>query len=462
MSDLDDVLARSMPPAILYPATALFILVQLYVFWRIRHRVANFVVFAAWFRYMASAYHAITYKPAFLGMSWNALGSVAVFGLGLLLIRHRNLRLKFLVPCYVLIAIVAISGLVNGNYSGIINVTVKFGYFIVVTLGVFEAMERFGPRRFMAMLLWAFVPPLVLQALSVIFGISKGTEAGVSYIGGYNHEAAFSVTLATCFLVACFANGLNRHLRNGLLLICLVGIYLANYRTTIAAIAPLVVAQFTLGLTSRFVPNQRALVGIAMLVLSVIGVIAASWYLRERFLDVVVVVESGGMIKPPEDFTYQEARLMSGRPYLWSQYIYAYLDSGRYLLGFGPESWSGTMPTYAHNTLISYLYEYGALGVIALAYFWASMVVAAWRVRQGSRVKLLAAHLSFILLSMSTMPLWMIEGNILYGIICGFTLHLMRRRPVYAGKLAFREPTEHMRSAELVVPYRRSAGTVQR
>jgi hypothetical protein len=30
------------------------------------------------------------------------------------------------VPCYVLIAVVTISGLLNHSYSGIINVTVKF------------------------------------------------------------------------------------------------------------------------------------------------------------------------------------------------------------------------------------------------------------------------------------------------------------------------------------------------
>jgi hypothetical protein len=75
---------------------------------------------------------------------------------------------------------------------------------------------------------------------------------------------------------------------------------------------------------------------------------------------------------------------------------------------------------------------------------------------------MLAAHLSFILLSMSTMPLWMIQGNILYGIICGYTLHLMRRRPVYAGKLAFPAPTEQEHPAELIVPSRRVARSGQR
>jgi hypothetical protein len=31
----------------------------------------------------------------------------------------------------------------------------------------------------------------------------------------------------------------------------------------------------------------------------------------------------------------------------------------------------------------------------------------------------------FLALNMGTMPMWMIEGNILYGIICGYTLYLL-------------------------------------
>src|SRR5262249_43916236 len=153
--------------------------------------------------------------------------------------------------------VVMISGLLNHQYAGLINVIVKFGYFIVVTLGVFQALEKIGERRFMPMLLWAFAPPLVLQALSIISGTVKGSEAdgAASYIGGYNHEAAFSVILANCFFVACFAEGANRAFKNGLILICLAGIYLANYRTAIVAIAPLVIAQYSIGITGRFLPN---------------------------------------------------------------------------------------------------------------------------------------------------------------------------------------------------------------
>jgi hypothetical protein len=53
------------------------------------------------------------------------------------------------------------------------------------------------------------------------------------------------------------------------------------------------------------------------------------------------------------------------------------------------------------------------------------MFIAALRVKEGPKGKLLAAHASFLLLNMATMPHWTIEGNILYGIVCGYTFYLL-------------------------------------
>jgi hypothetical protein len=53
-------------------------------------------------------------------------------------------------------------------------------------------------------------------------------------------------------------------------------------------------------------------------------------------------------------------------------------------------------------------------------------------VRHPHRGVLVGAHLSFLVLNMSTMPMWMIEGNMLYGIICGYTLYLLTVRQTAA------------------------------
>ncbi len=427
MGDGSD-LGASMPAWLLYPATVLAIVLLAYPFYRIRNVIGRFALFALCFRYLASAHHAITFKASPIGMSWNALGSSAVFLGGLLLIQRRHLALKPLIPIYILVATVAASGLVNHDVPGIVDVAVKLGYLAIITISVYEGLCALGEGRMMNLLLWSSVIPLLFQVLSVVFHVVKASEAdgSTSYIGGYNHEAAFSIVLATCFVIGCFATGLRFWVRNAILLVLLAGMLAANYRTTILAFAPLVFAQFNLDVLGRFARRQRVFLTFAILALSGLAALGAAWMLRDRFVDLFTALESvDSLMKRQIFYTPDERQLLSARPYIWSGYIYGWLDGGttNRLAGFGPNSWVGVFPVYAHNTLISSLYEYGVIGVAATGLMWAWMLSAALRIKNGPKGKLIAAHVSFFLLNMATMPHWMIEGNILYGIICGYTLY---------------------------------------
>lgn len=427
MGDGSD-LGASMPAWLLYPATMLAILILAYPFYSTRSVIGRFALFALCFRYLASAHHAITFKASPIGMSWNALGSSAVFLSGLLLIQRRHLALKPLIPCYILIAAVVASGLVNRDVPGIVDVVVKFGYLAIITISVYEGLCALGEERMMNLLLWSAVIPLLFQALSIAFHVVKASEAdgSTSYIGGYNHEAAFSIVLATCFVIGCFASGLRFWVRNAILLVLLGGMLAANYRTTILAFAPLAFAQFNLDVLGRFTRRQRVFLTVVILAVSGLAAMGAAWMLRDRFLDLVTALQSiDDLMKRQIFYTADERQLLSARPYIWSGYIYGWLDGGtkNLLAGFGPNSWVGIFPVYAHNTLVSTLYEYGVIGVAAISLMWAWMLSAALRIKNGPKGKLIAAHISFFLLNMATMPHWMIEGNILYGIICGYTLY---------------------------------------
>lgn len=424
-------LGRSMPGWLLYPATLLALAILAYPFYRVRSLIARYVLFALCFRYLASAHHDFTFQPSPLGLSWNALGSSAVFLLGLLLIRTRHLLLTSLIPFYAMTAVVVLSALANRSIGNSVDVVVKFGYLIVITIAVYESISERGAERTMSLLLWAMVTPLLFQFLSVVFDIKKGVEglgAGISYVGGYNHEAGFSTVLATGFVIACFATGLKLWFRGGALLTLLAGLYLANYRTAIVAFAPMVFVQFNADVISRFSPRVRIIIGLAILGISAIGALAAAWLMRDKFADLVTVLsDPGRLIKAPEHYSPDEKRLLSARPYIWAGYIDAYLSGGlkNLVLGFGPNAWVGKFPVYAHNTLVSTLYEYGIVGVVTMIALWAWMFAAACLVKEGPKGKLLAAHASFLLLNMATMPLWTIEGNLLYGIICGYTFYLL-------------------------------------
>ena len=422
-------LGKSMPPWLLYPASLIALVALAYPYYRVRNVISRFSLFALCFRYLASAHHGITFKASPIGLSWNALGSSGVFLLGLLLVKSRHLLLKPLIPLYIMIAIVVLSGVANHDIPGIVDVVVKFGYLGIITISVYEGLSALGERRMMNLLLWSAFIPLLFQFLSIIFHIAKASESdgSTSYIGGYNHEAAFSIVLATCFVVACFASGLNVWARGVMLVILLAAMILANYRTTILAFAPLAFVQFNLDVIGRFPPRQRAMVGIAILTVSGLAALAAAWVLRERFADLATTFENlGGLMKRQSEFTLDERHLLSNRAYIWSGYIYGYLDGGTkvHLLGYGPDSWAQFTNIYAHNTLISSLYEYGVVGVAGILLLWATMLYCALRAKHGPRGKLIAAHVSFFILNMATMPHWMIEGDILYGIICGYTFYL--------------------------------------
>lgn len=423
--------APSLPAYLLYPVAILSAVIILFVMARQRDRAGAFVIGASWLRYVMSAFHSVTYKPLLAGMSANALASIGLFLIGLLTINLRHLALRFLLPFYAVIAIVIASALANGNAGGgLITVVTKYGYLVVMILSVFGAMRQSQNGSFMTSLLWAFLPPLIYQVLSVAFGVSKLTETdvnAVSYIGGYNHEAAFSVVLATCLTVACFTQRIEKSFRTILILVCVGGVLLANYRTTLVAIAPILLAYFSSTSLQRFPLRDRPFVASALILMIAVGLGLVSLLFAERFSDVVVVSTGDvNFFKPPDHYTVDESRLLSGRPRIWSMYIYGWLNGDllNHVIGFGPESWNQAFPLYAHNTLVNYLYEYGIVGVIGILYLWFSMLAAALRVRHPHGGTLVGAHLSFMMLNMSTMPMWMIEGNILYGIICGYTLYL--------------------------------------
>jgi hypothetical protein len=437
-------IAPSLPTPILLVVAALTGIIVLLALVRLRDKANSFVIGATWLRNVMSAFHATTFKPAVAGMSLNALGSIAVFLLGLVLVRRRHFLLRPLIPIYPLIAIAIVSGVLNQQYSGLITVVTKYGYLIVMMLAVYEALSRW-PDRFMPSLLWAFAPPLIYQAFSVVLDVAKRTEIGNStaFIGGYYHEGAFSVGLTACLMAAGFAQKLRPVVRNGLILICLVGIFLANYRTTFLAILPFLIAYFGFGSVSRFPTKERPLVLGGMIILGSIVMGLATLFLADRFQDMNVAFSGHvNFWKPPNEYSVEETRILSGRPHIWAGYIFGYLEATplQFVIGLGPESWQTAFTIYAHNTLVSYLYEYGILGVIFLPALWLSMLGAALRVRHPHKGLVVGAHASFLLLNMSTMPMWQIEGNILYAVICGYTLHLLyapqartvqtRRKPI--------------------------------
>jgi len=362
---------------------------------------------------------------------------VAIIGAGIFLIDLRRLGWAVFLPIYALFPIIGASAFANGIPFAAINSLLKWLYLLVVMLTFLHAMEGRSPGRFLVLLSTAFIPPLGYQLASIALGVAKASESdgSASYIGGYNHEAAFSIILLTFVFVVSIASAMKAWTRTGAIMLGVVGILIANYRTTLLAAAP-IAANFMVARAIRsFVPQQRPLVLVLLLPLAMLFFVVFANTLAERFADLSIVLgNSLDLVKPPTDFTLAEKGIFSGRIYIWSSYVSAYLNGSQLqlLLGFGPDVWETQFAHYAHNTVISYLYEFGLFGAATVIVIWMVFAFRAFAADASVRSALLSAHAGFFILNTATMPHWLIEGDILYALICGYTLFATRRSRVTA------------------------------
>jgi hypothetical protein len=425
---------------ILVPVTMLLLVPLAIAFARSRGTAARFVLVALWLRYIAGAYHLWMFRPIAAGLSGNAVVSIATTGIGLLVVvRFANLAIRWLVPVYLLMAILMVSAVLNHDPTGAVNAIVKYLYFVVIALAVYQAHRRDPEGHFIGWLMVAFLPLTVFQFLSVVLHLPKGSDldGGLVWIGGYNHEAAFSVALVAGFVVGCFARNAHPLPRVIFLLAMLVGIQLAGYRTAIIAMGPLAVATLWIGITTSVRRDQRPfMAGVGAALAAILVGIVVVFY-GDKFADIATIAANpASLIKPPSEFTWADKQVLSARAYIWSSYLYAWAAGGpvQHLFGFGPESWEGLFKVYPHNTLVGTVYELGLVGVLGMLLLWMTMLCAAITAT-GERLMLIAAHASFLLLNMATMPFWQVEGLGLYGFLCGYTMYragagVRRRAPI--------------------------------
>ena len=408
-----------------------------------------FVLIAVWLRFFLSAFHQFTYVPMVAGFSINALASIGIALSGLLLLPPRVFQLRVLVPLYGFFAVILISGLANGSVSGLINVMVKWVFFLSVTCAMFMAIRKTDKDFALKKLLVAFFLPVSLAVMSILLGEVKATEAdgSVSYIGGYNHEAAFSMIIAAFILVVGLLSPGYIRFRGPLFALGCVLLILVNYRTSVLAILP-IAALFAYTSMAAKVPSRHH--GVfritAIFGLSVLSLIAF-FTMQDRFADVTVFLTTlDELIKAPFYYSDAQRDIFSARVYLWSMYIYDYVHGSlvHQIIGWGPESWAGVFPKYAHNTYVSYLYEYGLVGLLAFLFAVLSLLKHAFRNKDKQfSLMLCSSMVGFLIMNFATMPLWNIEGLILFAILIGNAIGPVKlprnvwfASPAFASRLA--------------------------
>jgi hypothetical protein len=418
----------SLPIYFSLPVSGAGLMLVMLQVWQLRDASVAFLLLATWLRYALAALHEFTYPPIILGLSIVALSSIGVVCVGLLVVGARKLSLRTLVPLYTMMLVIAVSATINQAWIGAVNAILKWLYLVVFALAAYTAMRRHGSDRIFRALVVVFAAPIALQWISVASGLQSTNEDGSpSFIGGYQQEQGFSIILLSFLFVTCLARRIRVTPAYWRLAIAGAGLVLANYRTTLLAAALPAAAVAVSKLTDKLVRKQRSVAFLFLSFVTVFVFVGVANLAQERFADIGTTIHKGAsLIQPPQFFTVEEKRLFSGRVYLWSQYIEAYLrgDIINALVGFGPEAWVGQFPLYAHNTFISYTYEFGLFGLAAFSWILIANFVIAAQTGSGGKLVLLSCHIGFVVLNLATMPIWTLEGDILYALLLAQTWYL--------------------------------------
>jgi hypothetical protein len=440
-----DTISEALPLPVSLGITLLAAMAMLLAFRRVPDWTTRYLIAAVFVRNVMAAFPDYTVKPIAAGLTLNALGSLAIVGCAFLIIPPRRLLAKAMIPIYAMLIVVLVSSLASGRLIDGIDTLLKWLYFGALFSLVIISGERHGFSRLAALILPAFLVPIAFQMASVALGVVKAAEndGSMSYIGGYFHESGMATALLGLLFVTSLARITTPLVKPVLILLVSVGLVLANYRTALMAAAPMVVAALTAGAIRAFSPRQRMLVTVLVIPVSVLAFTSVASSLAERMADVSTLLSRWDLIfQAPATFTAEDRGLMSGRVYIWSTYIDTYLrgDQMQLLFGRGPDAYEDYFILYAHNTLIGYLFDFGILGILGLLGVWTYFLSRALRVRGEARVELLAGHAGFLILNMATMPHWLIEGNIFYAMVCGFTVLAYRRTMAAPHPQNFRPP----------------------
>lgn len=388
----------------------------------------RFLIFVIWFRYVLSAFYEYTTMPLVGGVSFSALMTIGVAAVFLALTEKKLLGLKVLTPLYAYIALVVLSGVINREIGGMINGLIKWFYLLTVAVAVYSAVKRYGPNAILRGVLPGMITPLILGLLSYVVGYGTFSEfdQSMSYRGGYIHEAVFSVIIFTLLAVSILVKWRSPLAAPFFVLIATVVILLANYRTTILAMIPIIV---TIGYSSYFATFHPRYRGAALILGVTLFALLASVAINnvpDRFQDLVFLARFDEIhISEPRLLTDVERSLMSGRVFIWSLYISAYLDGDAIvrLIGYGVDAWMKRpqLFVHAHNNFIHELYSLGLLGLAALFVLLGYNLYLAYRIRDAFyRLRLIAIQIGVITINLATSPLNIVEGVLLYGIIFGF------------------------------------------
>jgi|GEM_PF-2272970 len=402
----------------------------LYALYWFRHnecsRALIFIFVLIYFRFVLASYHETTFPKVVGPFSINALYSIMMIGLALFFINLKIFSYRSFTVFKVLIFLMLISAVINHTLGQSIPSIIKWLLALEVMTLFLYAFIQDGPEKTTKATVIAFIYPVAMQLISILTGTVKANESdgSASYIGGFFHEAVFSVILFTGMVVGIMWL---RHLKINFkqvaifyMIFFLFLLVMVNYRTTLISSLPILAFFAYEHYWKGNIAKKVLFMVLALIAFSGLMLVNTD-KMVERFSDIPTALEkSSELMVAPQYYTREQRRLFSGRIYLWNRYI-TRTNQGtavQTIIGHGMDSWREHFLLYAHNTFVSFYYELGYLGLVILIYIFALMFRMIFSIREKKvRTLLMGMTFSFMVLNLGTMPLWQIEGIFLFSFI---------------------------------------------
>lgn len=384
-------------------------------------------------RLVLASNHELSFPPIVGSFSLISLCTILFFLYFMFILYFSNRSYKVYIQRKLLLAIIALmilSGLINGNLSLGIPEIIKWSLLYVLLLVLSKALIYDGLFNVIKSVRLLMMLPILLLLASFLIGEVKATEndGSASFVGGYYHEAVFSIVVFTALIVNAFyyrlieSNNILKQLVIPTVLVLLL--FLVNYRTTMIS----AVIFFAFYLMYLFSINKTRLSKFVVpaILFAVLSVSLVSEFNQvdnenSRFRDIGLVINKVQYLSDyPEYYSFEEKRYFSGRVYAWNRYLYEYADHGllENVIGLGMNSWKDYFNKYAHNTFVSAIFEIGIIGLLLLLlFFFKELLTTLTYISKPDQYLVFGALISFILLNIGTMPLWQIEGILLLVII---------------------------------------------
>jgi len=420
----------------------LFFFIGLYTFRWMKinecSQVLKFIFWLVFLRFVLAAFHDYTYLQVLGPLSIISVYSILLVFISIVFMYLKNIPIMFTHRFYLiktLIFLMFVSALINSNLIQSVDSIFRWMFLLQLSTMLIESIKYNGIAKVLRVISMAYLYPVILVILSIVLGVSKATEidGSISYVGGYYHEAVISVLILgamSIFILMATEQG-EKFKKLYFLPFFWFLLVMINYRTTL--LASLFLGFFVLYAVyknTQIISNKIIMALLVIMVMLGTTIFAPS-SLFERFQEIPdAISQYSHFLTLPEYYSEEDQDFFSGRIYIWSTYISDALDGTdlQLLFGQGMNAWKERFSVYAHNTFVSFFYELGILGLGIFSLLIVNGYLRILKIKKSEiSLPLCGVYTAFFVLNLGTMPLWQVEGIILFSLIIATTEYYVHR-----------------------------------